>query len=225
MDSLKMKGQGALSLLNKVPTLRRILIRGPIVALCSMGGVGSTALGRHIGSISDKTIREHAHSPIVYDSEKQIRLGYVFGNPYNSVLSVFRRGYQNMNTQAMNVGSGAEIADLKGVEIEEYLQRGVDEFRLDRQLTNWCDPKLTKHPTILIKYEELADNIEQVLDFFGCDKPFEVRTRKSSWDTQPANIVSGLVDMYGDFNKRVEEMPAITVLQPQVAVQSAADHD
>ncbi|MFT4939431.1 MAG: hypothetical protein ACI88A_002473 [Paraglaciecola sp.] len=221
MDSLKMKGQGAISLLNKVPTLRRMFIKGPIVALCSMGGVGSTALGRHIGSIADKTIREHAHSPIVYENEKQIRLGYVFGNPYNSVLSVFRRGYQNMNSQAMNVNSGVEIADLKGVEIDEYLQRGVDEFRLDRQFTNWLDPKLTKHPTILIKYEELADNIEQVLDFFGCDKPFEVRTRKSSWDTQPANIVSGLVNMYGDFNQRVEKMPAITILQPQVAVQGA----
>ncbi|MBR9792364.1 MAG: hypothetical protein GYB58_11530 [Gammaproteobacteria bacterium] len=216
MESLKL--DGVVSLLNRVPALRRMIFRGPSVALCSMGGVGSTALARHIGSIADKTVREHAYSPAVYNDETQIKLGYVFGNPYNSVLSVFRRGYQSMHAKAMNANSDTPAADLKNMSIEAYLERGVDEFRLERQLDNWLNPELTRHPIILIKYEELASSIDEVLAFFDCDKPFEVRTRKSSWRDQPAAIVAGLEKMYGGFNERVNAMPAITVVEPHPVV-------
>ncbi|WP_133468553.1 hypothetical protein [Paraglaciecola marina] len=216
MDSLNMSG--IKSVLNKTPTLRRLLIPGPSVALCSMGGVGSTALARHIGSIADKTIREHAYSPSVYHNENQIKLGYVFGNPYNSVLSVFRRGYQDMHCKAMNANSGDKPVSLKGVELIDYLNAGVDQFGLDRQLSNWLNPGLAKHPTILIKYEELADNIDEVLDFFDCEKPFDVKTRTSSWKSQPAPIVNGLESLYGDFYQKVQDMPAITILNAKEEV-------
>lgn len=218
MDALKLGG--VKSLINRVPAIRRIVVRGPVVALCSMGGVGSTALARHIGSISDKTVREHAFSPRVYDNEKQIKLGYVFGNPYNSVLSVFRRGFQVMHNKAMNANSGSKIANLKDMSLEEYLERGIDEFNLNRQLTNWLNPELVKHPTILIKYETLGDNIEEILAFFDCPKPFSVKTRQSSWLDQPSDIVNGLENMYGDFYKRVLEMPDITVLEPLISMKT-----
>lgn len=216
MESLKLDGM--VSLLNRFPTLRRMIFRGPSVALCSMGGVGSTALARHIGSIADKTVREHAYSPSVYNDESQIKLGYVFGNPYNSVLSVFRRGYQSMHANAMNANSDTSAADISNMSIESYLERGIDEFRLERQLDNWLNPALTKHPIILIKYEDLASSIGDVLAFFDCDKPFEVRTRKSSWLDQSPTIVAGLEKMYGDFNERVNAMPAITVVAPDPVV-------
>lgn len=213
MDALNLSG--IKSVLNRVPSLRRLVIRGPSVALCSMGGVGSTALARHIGSIADKTIREHAYSPSVYDNESQLKLGYVFGNPYNSVLSVFRRGYQAMHAKAMNANSETKFTDLAGISLESYLANGIDEFNLERQLQNWLNPVLTKHPIILIKYESLGDNIKEVLDFFDCSKPFDVKTRKSSWKTESPTIVTGLEKMYGEFYQQVEAMPAITVIQPQ----------
>jgi hypothetical protein len=188
-----------------------------------MGGVGSTALARHIGSIADKTVREHAYSPEVYNDEKQIKLGYVFGNPYNSVLSVFRRGYQAMHAKAMNANTSTHIGNLKGMSIDEYLERGIDEFHLERQLSNWLDPNLTKHPIILIKYETLANNIDEVLKFFNCNKPFDVRSRQSSWRDQPANIVSGLEKIYGGFNQQVESMADITYVEPLVVTRSKAE--
>lgn len=183
--------------------------------MASMGGVGSTALARHIGSISDKTKREHAFSPSVYDEFTNLRLGYMVGNPYNSVLSIFRRGYQQMHVTAMHANSGTKPARLRGMSLEEYLEHGVDEFFIERQFNNWVNNSNPKHPTIIIRYELLSDNVEQILDFFGCDKPFTVKTRKSSWLDQPEYIKRGLESIYGHLNAEIEALPGVKILMPK----------
>ena len=184
-------------------------------AMASMGGVGSTALARHIGSISDKTDREHAFSPSVYDGHAGLRLGYMFGNPYNSVLSIFRRRYQQMHVVAMHAHSGTTPVRLRGVSIEEYLERGVDEFFIERQLGNWVGNASPKHPTILIRYELLGDHVDEVLDFFCCRKAFVVTSRSSFWTDQPEHIRKGLEKVYGRLNEKIEAMPAIRVMLPR----------
>lgn len=180
-------------------------------AICSMGGVGSTALARHLLSFADKTDLEHAWSPVAYAQRKNLRLGYMFGNPCNAVLSVFRRGYQHMHVRAMNAHSPTPPFDLKGMSIEEYLERGVDEFRIERQFDHWTSPANARHPTVLIKYEGLPQGIGQVLTFFAATRPFEVYSRQSSWTDQPAHIRSGLERMYGGLLGKVEAMPPITI--------------
>jgi hypothetical protein len=183
-------------------------------AMTSMGGVGSTALARHIGSIADKTVREHAYSPCVYHNIKNLRLGYMFGNPYNAVLSIFRRNYQQMHVKAMHAGTDTQPADLRGVTLEEYLERGVDEFFIERQFDNWVNQAHPEHPTILIKYEELQDNIGDVLAFFGVKDSFNVKKRNSSWLDQPAHIRKGLERVYGGLYEKIEAMPGIKILNP-----------
>lgn len=196
--------------------VRRLINRAPFkCALASIGGVGSTALARHIGSIADKTDREHAYSPDVYDEERNVRLGYLYGNPYNAVISVFRRNYQDMHARAMNAGSGIQPASLRGVSLEAYLERGIDEFRLERQFNNWIHTADPKHPMIFIKYEQMADHIGEVLKFFGCRYEFEVRHRSSSWQQQPAHIRAGLERMYGDLCAKIDEMPPIQIIYPR----------
>lgn len=184
-------------------------------AMASMGGVGSTALARHIGSIADKTPREHAFSPSLYADERDIRLGYMFGNPCNAVLSVFRRDYQDMHVHAMNHGSPTPAPCLKGVPIEQFLERGVDEMHIERQFDNWTNPANHKHPVILIKYEELGDNIAKVLEFFRCKNAFTVKSRTSSWRNQPEPIQRDLEKLYGNLIKKVDAMPGITIIEPK----------
>ncbi|WLQ13829.1 hypothetical protein O5O45_29335 [Hahella aquimaris] len=186
-------------------------------AMCSMGGVGSTALARHIGSISDKTIREHAYTPAVYDDEVDIRLGYMFGNPYDAVLSLFRRNYQDMHAKAMNVNSPTPARSLRGMTLEEYLERGVDEFNIERQFDNWVSNLSPKHPTILIKYESLGSTIDKVLEFFQCEEPFELKRRNSSWVDQPSRIIEGLQLIYGDVAAKIDAMPPLKILLPESA--------
>jgi hypothetical protein len=201
-------------------SLRRLWLLakpGTKSAMASMGGVGSTALARHIGSIADKTVREHAWSPAVYDQERNIRLGYMYGSPYNAVLSVFRRNYQQMHVRAMNANSPTPPVRLQGTSIEEYLERGVDEFHMERQFSNWTNPALSKHPVILIKYETLAESIGEVLQFFECGKPFPIKSRRTSWLDQPAHIRAGLERMYGALAAKIEAMPPVMILQPRAS--------
>jgi len=183
-------------------------------AMASMGGVGSTALARHIGSISDKTDREHAYSPAVYDALSNLRLGYMVGNPYNSVLSIFRRGYQHMHVTAMHANSGTTPARLRGVSLEEFLERGVDEFFIERQFDNWLNNANLKHPTIIIRYEFLGDHIDEILDFFVCRKAFALKPRKSSWLEQPEHIRKGLERIYGRLNAKIEALPGVKIMTP-----------
>lgn len=183
-------------------------------AIASMGGVGSTALARHVGSLADKTPREHAYSPVLYAEEKPLKLGYIYGDPYNSVISVFRRDYQNMHTTAMNHGSPTAPGNLKNMSLREYLERGVDEFHLERQLDNWTRPVGSPHPILLIKYEEMAQNMDAILRYFEQDEGFEFKPRKSSWEQQPADMVNLLERMYGDVKAKVDKLPGLQLLQP-----------
>lgn len=195
--------------------VRRLMIGNDFKsAMVSMGGVGSTALARHIGSVADKTVREHAYSPAVFEGMSNVRLGYMYGNPYNAVLSVFRRGYQHMHAKAMHAGSKTRPADMRGVTIESYLEKGVDEFCIARQFDNWTRQAEPRHPIILIKYETMKDSIDEVLAFFGVKDPFPVKSRQSSWRDQPAHIQAGLERMYGGLNEKIEAMPPVRVLLP-----------
>lgn len=191
-------------------------------AMASMGGVGSTALARHIGSISDKTDREHAYSPCVYDAEPNLRLCYMVGNPYNAVLSIFRRGYQHMHVKQMHARSGTTPASLRGVSLEEYLERGVDEFFIERQVDNWAGNPNPRHPTIIIRYELLDQHIEEVLDFLACRRSFALKPRRSSWRDQPEHIRKGLEQIYGAINAKIEAMPGIRIVMPAGARSAAA---
>lgn len=200
--------------------IRRLLIGADFrSAMASMGGVGSTALARHIGSIADKTVKEHAYSPRVFDQYTNLRLGYIYGNPYNAVLSIFRRSYQQMHVQAMHAGSGTIPADLEGISLEAFLEGGKDEFCMERQFDNWTAETNPMHPIILIKYETLGEHIEEILEFFGTKDPFEVKERKSSWLDQPVSIRKQLENVYGDLFAKVEAMPAIKIVYPNKTAQ------
>ena len=193
--------------------VRRLMIGSEFQsAMVSMGGVGSTALARHIGSIADKTVKEHAYSPCMYDGNRNLRLGYMFGNPYNAVLSVFRRNFQQMHAKAMHADSPTLPPDLRGVTLEAYLEKGIDAFSIERQFDNWVSQPHSRHPTLLIKYESLANNIDDVLAFFGVKDAFGVKERQSSWLDQPPHIRTGLERMYGKLNEKIEAMPEIQIL-------------
>lgn len=180
--------------------------------LVSVGGVGSTALGRHVWSTNDKTSYEHAFSPAVFTGHPKLRLGYMYGDPYNAVLSVFRRGYQDMHIRAMHRHTGITPPSLAKVSIDEYLEAGLDQFGLEAQFDRWVGAVPAPCPLILVKYEGLAEGIGEVLDFFAVKKPFVVRPRKSSWETQPDNIRRGLEKIYGSMREKVLAMPAIKVI-------------
>ena len=202
--------------MNRYTVLQKTL--GPIVGrpyqckLVSLGGVGSTALGRHIWSTNDKTSYEHAFSPEIFTGHPSLRLGYMYGDPYNAVLSVFRRGYQDMHIKAMHRHTGIKPPSLAGVTVADYLEEGRDQFGLEAQFDRWVGKVKAPAPLILIKYEGLSTGIGEVLDFFGVKKPFTVRSRKSSWENEPEHIRRGLEKVYGSLREKVLAMSAVKVI-------------
>jgi len=201
---------------NRYTILHKTL--GPIVGrpyeckLISLGGVGSTALGRHIWSTNDKTSYEHAFSPAIFTGHPKLRLGYMYGDPYNAVLSVFRRGYQDMHIKAMHRHTGIKPPSLSGVTIEQYLEAGKDQFGLEAQFDRWVGGEKAPAPLVLIKYEGLGEGIGEVLDFFGVRKPFGVRPRKSAWEAQPESVRRGLEAIYGRLREKVLAMPSVKII-------------
>jgi hypothetical protein len=183
-------------------------------AMASMGGVGSTALARHVGSLADKTPREHAFTPMLYAKDKPMKLGYIYGNPYNAVLSVFRRSYQDMHTKAMNHSSDTAPGKIKDMTIEQYLERGIDEFRIERQFDNWINAAECPHSILLIKYEDMGRNIDEILRYFESDEAFEFKTRKSSWEQEPDAIKAGLEKMYGSVKAKIDLQPGLRIIPP-----------
>jgi hypothetical protein len=191
---------------------------GPLVGrnyeckLVSLGGVGSTALGRHMWSTNDKTSYEHAFSPAIFKGHPNLRLGYMYGDPYNAVLSVFRRGYQDMHITALHRHTGVTPPSLTGVSIDQYLEAGKDQFGLEAQFDRWAGGEKAPAPLILIKYEGLQEGIGDVLKFFGVSKPFDVRSRKSSWEKEPEHVRKGLEKIYGSLREKVLAMPSIKII-------------
>jgi len=183
-------------------------------------------MGRRLDSIADPTDRKHAYTPSLFDNDTNIKLGFMYGNPYDAVLSVFRRGYQNLHSQAMNADSSTPAAMLTGVSLEEYLEKGVDEFRIEPQLDFWLDPTIVKHPTILIRYETMTEHLDEIFDFFEYNKlfefltllerkkPFKVRKRTSSWEQQPKVIRQQLETIYGRVNEIISAAPDLKIMMP-----------
>ena len=99
------------------------------------------------------------------------------------------------------------------VSLEAHLERGEDVFGLEAQFDRWTGSVQVPVNTILIKYEDLPGNIDQVLDFFGVNKPFEVRGRKTSWQDQPEHIQEGLHRVYGRLREKVLAMPGLKILE------------
>jgi hypothetical protein len=180
--------------------------------LVSLGGVGSTALGRHLWSTNDKTSYEHAFSPEIFTGHDKLRLGYMYGDPYNAVLSVFRRGYQDMHIRAMHRHTGITPPSLAKVSLGEYLEIGRDQFGLEAQFDRWVGGKKAPCPLILIKYEGLSEGIGEVLGFFGVKPAFAVRSRKSSWENEPEAVRRGLEKIYGSLREKVLAMPSIKII-------------
>lgn len=180
--------------------------------LTSIGGVGSTALGRHIGSLADKSIYEHAYSPSYFNKFDGIRLGYMFGDPYSAVISIFRRKFQSMHIQQVLRGTDYPLVDLHKWSLTDYLEEGKDLFHLEDQFDNWVKADGAKHSILLIKYESLNITLDEVLSYYKVTKPFELRERKSKLNSQPVEIVKGLEAIYGGLKEKVDQMPALKLI-------------
>ena len=184
----------------------------------SFGGVGSSSLVAHIESGDRDRIWYHSRDKHCLDPELlpevkkglDVRACFIYGDPFHSVLSVFRRGLQQRHEKSMARSiPGYRPVLGKDTTVREYLEAGVDRFFLERHLESWVDYQGSRVKILAVKYEALGEHIQEILGFLQCERPFEVRPRKSRYEDQPPEIQAGLERMYGELRDRVEALPSL----------------
>jgi hypothetical protein len=192
------------------------------VKVCSMGGVASSNLATHVmGNTRDKDDFKHCISPCFITQKhpnEKCNLVFLIGNPYNAIVSVFRRGFQNIHEVAMSYGKFwlHNKDDFKNKKImpretlHNYLKNNtIDAFHIKEHIYNWTNFDDGRTSIRIVKYENLSDHIAEILKFTGCNKPFAIRKRSSDYRNLPNETMSLLMDRYRDVQKIIADMPSI----------------
>lgn len=195
--------------------LKRYTVTNRIV---SFGGVGSTSLLVHLEDGDRDRVWYHQQGKhcLHPDALPEVRRGhrvracYLFGDPYLSVISVFRRGLQRRLEQTMSPGVRNGRAVLRRTTpLEEYLAGGVDRFLFGQHMDNWVGYGGERVSILAVKHEALGEHIDEILTFLRCPRPFRVRSRSSKLADQPEAIRRGLEALYGDLKRRIDGMPSL----------------
>ncbi len=194
--------------------LKRYHIPNRIV---SFGGVGSSSLVIHLERGDRDRIWYHyrdkhcLHPELLPEVRRKgdVRACFLFGDPYAAVISVFRRRLHRRHEKAMSRAMpGYRVALKHHTTVEDYLAGGVDRFFFEEHLDNWLGYRGENIQVIAVKYEALADHIQDVLRFLHCHRPFDVRPRTTSLDDQSRAVRRGLDELYGELRQRIDGLPS-----------------
>jgi len=100
--------------------------------------------------------------------------------------------------------------------LEEYASLGVDKFHFRQNFYNWYEKYLSKHPTMFIRYENIFDNVESIINFLGLpaesinDFP-ENKGRNSSLDSIPKKTLVDLDSIYKEFSNELEKLNDVEI--------------
>jgi len=185
--------------------------------LVSTGGVGSCAVERWA---HDKLCKEHlgkrwsAHTrdPLIY-TEEGVRVLYIFGNPYNQLLSFFRRGFMKapyLHCQHVG-GLVAHLSQENQWEIGTYLTERRECYKLRQHFEGWWGFKHRQYDIMFIRYETIPNHINDLREWFGIEERFEFVPRASDFTKQSEAIQAGLVKMFGDYKEMLDALPDVTI--------------
>ena len=188
--------------------------------LVSTGGVGSCAVEEWARDKLTRTqdgVRWSAHtrSPVIA-SDKPVKVLYIFGNPYNQLLSFHRRGFLRspyLHCQHVSGDVGGISQELEW-SLDTYLANGRGYLNLKEHFLGWMTHSQRTYQIMFVKYENMPDHIQELSDWFGIDAPFNFTPRQSDILRQPAHIVNSLRKMFEDYMYIVASIPDITIKGP-----------
>jgi hypothetical protein len=208
----------------------------PIVDLkhrvVSIGGVGSSALLDYVENynkfrISAHQDRKHTiHPSYLIRSNRRYRFLFLIGNPYNAVLSVFRRKCQWEHERCMSFGkhwvhnyrdyTRYIISSKTG--LKKYLKQGVDAFNIMDHVRNWVEYEVVGLEKIMIlKYEFIPAYTNEIASFFNKKKKFNFVDRHSNYESESDEIKAGLFKIYGEVKEYIDSLPAMILKEKRNA--------
>jgi hypothetical protein len=190
--------------------------------ITSFGGCGTTMLYRFFSkhaaptppAVDDWYPWKHMLAPPDDENVKDgFRAIYVFADPLNSTLSVFRRDFQHELMRRMP----PEMEDWNtSWDLRDFLEQKKDYFQFQNQYHNWTTAD-RDYPILLIKYEAIWDHLPELMTYVGlpqsaADAFPEKRPRSSSWNDEPDDVREPLQKLYGDLRDEVQAAPEFQVI-------------
>jgi len=191
------------------------------VQVTTFGGTGTTMLYSFLDRYDVQTPQEDESWPYKHlpfpPSDDQVKDGfralYMFTNPMNAVLSVFRRGFQHYH--ARNTTMDESMLDKEWT-LPDFLAEEEDPFQLHQHFRNWTQAQRS-YPIMLLKFGALWDHLPEVFAFLGLpssaqDEFPEQRERSSDWTDESKDIQAGLESFYGDLRDEIDAHPDVRII-------------
>lgn len=195
------------------------------LVVSSYGGAASTMLMTHIyrfkniNQAGDRDGLKHSSLPPV-TLGKNIRFLYIYGDPVNAVISLFRRNFHHDHSAKLQKRLTRKPNPIPlEMTVDEYACQGEDRFYFKEHFLNWYD-KCLVHPTLFVRYESLYDHLEEIQDFFELPKAFvdefpEKKERQSVVDSVSKTTLTHLKHTYRDLQAILDELDdVVTVSRP-----------
>ncbi|MGH9024721.1 MAG: hypothetical protein ACRDWD_01175 [Acidimicrobiia bacterium] len=189
----------------------------------SYGGSGTTALCRHFvdAGLELPASPDHwpyKHSPVPpsgAEVPEGFRVVYVYTDPRDAVLSLFRRGLQLGAYRIFHLRQPSREIEKRLQTLDEYVRAGVDDFELDQHFEAWLQHP-AGYPVLFVDFDSLPGTWPAVRDFVGLSTTYpclEIRTRRSPLSTIDRATADGLTAMYQGLLERIESLPAVDVVE------------
>jgi len=185
----------------------------------SYGGSGTTALCRHFANAGldmpgspDHWPWKHTRTPpAAHDVPDDFRVVYVYADPREAVLSLFRRGLQVGAYRVFHLERPSESVERRLETLDRYLDAGVDDFGLLGHLENWLHHP-SGYPVLFLDFDALPDAWPVVRDFVGLPEEYpclDVRPRRSPLAQLEPSRAARLTAMYQPLLDIIDALPRV----------------
>ena len=188
----------------------------------SYGGSGTTALIRYfteaeldLPKTPDHFPYKHTSGPPAADQVPAgFRVVYVYADPRDAVVSLFRRGLQVGAYRIFHMVDAPPEIEARLQTLDAYVAAGVDDFALEQHVDNWLHHP-PGYPVMFLRFDDLPGCWPAVRDFVGLPESYpclEIRPRRSPLSALDETTRAGLTAMYQGVLDRLASLPPAHII-------------
>ena len=188
----------------------------------SYGGSGTTALIRYFTAAELDLPKSPDHFPFKHTSGPPkadevpagFRVVYVYADPRDAVVSLFRRGLQVGAYRIFHLVDAPPEIEARLQTLDEYLATGIDDFALQQHVDNWLQHP-SGYPVMFLRFDDLPGCWPAVRDFVGLPESYpclEIRPRRSPLSKLDETTQARLTAMYQGVLDRLSALPSAYVV-------------